>query len=206
MILGCRERKHSRDELGRVRPIEQHDLGLVEVHLMTERRLYHVQGHHPIMWWAASQQTWNRRYVKPRTPSGMQRPLSPLSRALLRWRHARLRRLDNPSESRYDQDLRIDFPVVKATISVESVRSIQGWWFPRHDKVRSMYREREREKSTRQNKAEVVGGMRLLVQLVLRGDTLGRVLVRLARLLLWWLLSSVVGGAVGGGWMMTLRK
>ena len=46
--------------------------------------------------------------------------------------------------------------------------------------------------------------MRLLVRLVLRGDTLGRVLVRLARLLLWWLLGSVTSGAVGGGWVMTL--
>ena len=46
--------------------------------------------------------------------------------------------------------------------------------------------------------------MRLLVRLMLRGETLGDILDRLARLLLWRLLRSSTGGAGRGGRAITL--
>ena len=39
---------------------------------------------------------------------------------------------------------------------------------------------------------------------MLRGDTLGRVLDLLIRLLLWWLLGSGTGGTGRSGWVVTL--
>ena len=49
--------------------------------------------------------------------------------------------------SRYDQDLWINFSIVRAIITLENVRSVQRRRFPRHHQIWAMYRkQRERER------------------------------------------------------------